>query len=55
MKRYITALLILAIASMNAWAIMDNDGGCQNLQNFFRNVEGYGRVGYSIGGQGYAH
>ena len=35
---------------MSAWAIMPNDGGCQNLKNFFHNVEGYGRVGYSIGG-----
>ena len=35
---------------MSAWAIMENDGGCQNLQNFFRKVEGYGRLGYSIGG-----
>ena len=50
MKRYITSLLITVIASMSAWAIMPDDGGCQNLKNFFHNVEGYGRVGYSIGG-----
>ena len=50
MKRYITSLLITVIASLSAWAIMPDDGGCQNLKNFFKNVEGYGRVGYSIGG-----
>ncbi len=48
MKRYIT--ILLALVAVNTWAIMPNDGGCKNLQNFFRNVQGFGRLGYSIGG-----
>ena len=50
MKRYITSAIIAVITSMGAWAIMPNDGGCKNLQDFFRRVEAYGRIGYSIGG-----
>ncbi len=35
---------------MSAWAATPNDNNRSNLQKFFHNVEGYGRLGYSIGG-----
>lgn len=52
MKRYILSLLAITVVALAAWSDDPKSSydDLKNLKKFYHNLEGYGRLGYSIGG-----